>query len=247
MSNTDVGLEDDDFEIPEDKTLPPETLEEGDEIVGDDETPDTEEPEDLPQAKQPSRSERRVQAVLAREKEKDAENQKLMQELAAERAKRQLLEEMRQPKVDPAYEAEQLAQMDPEERMAYTLRKSEMKFERQLSEMSFRNQDLADKAAFQAIIAADPRLAKYTDDVDKEMQRMWNSGQNAPREAVLKYVIGEAVMKSKAKTTKQIADAKRNVDRQKVAPVAAKGDQGRGTPSKNTREALRERLKNIPI
>jgi hypothetical protein len=150
------------------------------------------------------------------------------------------------PAVDPREEEARVAEMSPEERSAYYLRKTERDLSFKIELMKFENHDNTDKFAFQAKAAKDPRYAKYADEVEKELAGLRRTGQNVPRELVLQFVIGRAVLKNEPKAKAQAAKAKENLEAQKAAPVAAKGDQA-GAAKLDDKQARLKRLENIPL
>jgi hypothetical protein len=107
-------------------------------------------------------------------------------------------------------------------------------------------QDVADRAAFDRLEVSKPQVYKrYAERVEKAMQEMRAKGQNAPRLAVLRLLIGDDIMNGKIKP-KTVA---------RPAPDAAAGtvDRGRspgirsdvrGKAGQNERDKRRARLEN---
>ncbi len=76
--------------------------------------------------------------------------------------------------------------------------------------------DLNDRAAYNLRAAANPMYAKYADRVEAELNRIRSQGGNAPREEVLKYVVGQDALASQGKPTK-------SAQRAQAAAAAARG------------------------
>lgn len=55
----------------------------------------------------------------------------------------------------------------------------------------FQSHDNNDKAAFESLMSRKPTAAKYKDRVEKALVEMRGKGQNASREAIYKYMLGE--------------------------------------------------------
>lgn len=256
MANLDVDLEsDDDLKLDTEQTKPtqpPAAAQDADLPDEGEVEQDGSGTEDQPTetvAKPPSRADARIKTLLEQNKAREAELQKAREEIAAERARREMLERFTQQKPqepDPREEEARLAEMTPDERAAYQLTKSHKSLEQKIELMKFETRDQADKMAFQAKAAVDPVYAKYADQVEARVLQLYRTGQALPREVVLTYLVGEAVMANKGKSKEQAATAKKNVETQRVAPVAAKGDQA-GTQKPNDRQARIKRLENMPL
>lgn len=81
----------------------------------------------------------------------------------------------------------------------------------------------ADEAKFYRL--TDPKLIdKYADKVEKRLEEMRKNGQNAPRQAILTYLVGEDAMK----VAKSPA-GKKQIEQQRRA-AADRVEEGRGTP-----------------
>lgn len=248
MSDVDIGVDDFEDDLPETETEDTKVV-----VPADGQKPeapvveetDLDDGEELP-APKVSREATRVQILVNRAKAESERAANLDKELAVERARREMLERQMAPKEDPREEEERMAMLTPEERMSYSLTKAEKKFEHQVMLMRFESADKQDLADYKMKAAQDPRYGKYADKVEQRLQELRKTGQNVSRELLLRFEIGEAVLNSKAKTAAQVTKAKENVDRQKAAPVAAKGDQKSGAKPSD-RDALRKRLETVSI
>ena len=170
-----------------------------------------------PEPKQPSRAARRIQETtrLAREaNEKAARLERELQELRAERAKPQ--------GETPEQEAARLSLMTAEERMDFKLEKASKENQRQMNLLRFQSADKADKAAYDAKGAYDPRFKKYAPDVERLLLEERKAGRDFPRETILKFVLGDRVMQSK----KDIAAQKKAGERKVQQQSARAGNSG---------------------
>ncbi len=80
----------------------------------------------------------------------------------------------------------------------------------------FQAHDVADRTAFNQLAITKPAIHKrYAERVEAEIVRMRASGQNAPREAVLRYLIGNDALDGKlsAKKTPKPAAEQSTIDR----------------------------------
>lgn len=212
---------------------------------GDDEGPDADAGAvDAGQQRPAGRAGGRI-ARLAREK-REAE------ERAADLRRRlDALEHERRPAAEPQQEtpeqeAQRLALMTPEEKMEYRMEKMQRELRAASQRAEFVTMDTADKAAFDARAAADPRRAKYAPLVEQRLQEMRRNGANAPREAVLYYMIGERVMNADPKKI----NAQRNRGRQNVERQRAPAGSGRGdvrAERRPTGKTAAQRLENVEI
>ena len=54
-------------------------------------------------------------------------------------------------------------------------------------------QDLSDKTAFDSKAAQNPRMQKYAERVEQELQKMRTNGQSAPRQAIYLFLLGQDI------------------------------------------------------
>ena len=194
------------------------------------------------QVRQPSRAERRVQQALKDAKEAKAEVERVRQELAQAR-------QASAPQETPSQRAERLSMMDPDQRVDYLLREQQNQNDQRYARLEFNMADSADRTAFEGLCARNPTAAKLKTEVEDRLAELRRNGTTAPRETVLKYVIGDRALAngSRAKTRAQsTADANRA--RQTARPTGGRSDAG--TPSgRNTdeRTARRARLEDMEI
>lgn len=194
------------------------------------------------QVRQPSRAERRIQQAL-REAKEAKERADRLERLVAERAPQP-------PKETPEQRAERLALMDPEDRIRYEVNEQVGSLRNEFAGLKFQLQDTADRTAFDALCARNPAAAKFKDDVEKYLTDMRRSGTTAPRETVLRYVIGDRALANASRATgKAKRTAEVNRARQQAQPGRARGDAAaesrRG--GSDSAEARRARLENMQL
>ena len=183
-----------------------------------DETPDEDEPP--ARAAKPSRGENRVAAATrtaAEAKRKADDLQRELDQLKAERNQ--------PPRETPDQVRERLAQMDPVERLEYLREQDRREFTSTLQRIEFNAQDSSDKTAFEALCARNPVASKLRDDVEARLADMRRSGTTAPRETVLRWVIGDRALANAGRATgkaRKTADANRA--RQTARPGNSRGD-----------------------
>jgi hypothetical protein len=111
-------------------------------------------------------------------------------------------------------------------------------------------QDLADKSAFDRLEITKPKVYKaYAERVEQAMMEMHRRGQNAPRLAVLRLLIGDDIMNGKVKkSTKAAASAQpaARVDRGRTPGVRSDVRGGRGA-GESKRDQLAKKLDGVPI
>lgn len=231
-------LDEEDFSLdpPEDDLEDDEPPEDDlDEDLDDDEAGD----EDEPPARQPSRGESR-QAKLAREnKEIRERTERLERELAEVRGQRQQAQTAETPEQRTA----RLANMEPWERTEYLRQEGEQRIQNELARIRFESQDNADKVAFDALAARSPVAAKLKDEVEKRLREMRATNMTAPRETILKYLIGERALGNAGRATgKARKAAAANRERQAARPAAnGRGDAEAGDRRTNSTTAARQK------
>lgn len=166
------------------------------------------------EAREPeSRRDRRIQR-LEEERKRAVED--------AERARRELAEAQRRlPVEDPRIEQERLALMSPEDRMQYNLDKALRDNQRQTQQVLFQMQQQNDKAAFDLKVKDDPVYRRFAPDVEREYQKVISQGRYAPREDILKYLVGQRALEKRGQPNPKAALSRK---RNEAKPVNAKGD-----------------------
>jgi hypothetical protein len=191
--------------------------------------------------RQPSRAERRVHQALREAKEAKAEVERLRGE-AQQRT-------IQQNQETPAQRAERLAMMDPDDRVNYLLQEQGQRFNNELAQIRFQSADSADRTAFESLCARNPVASKLAGQVEERLAELRRNGTTAPRDTVLKYLIGERAManagRAKGKATRVAAT---NTARQTSRPASARNDTGgENRRATGEQEARRKRLEDIQI
>jgi hypothetical protein len=194
------------------------------------------------QVRQPTRGERRI-AQLAKET-RDAKAEVARLKALVERPVQQ------QPQETPAQRAERLAMMEPEDRINFLVDEKVGGLQRQFATLSFQMQDTGDRTAFDSLCARNPVAAKLKDQVEARLGEMRAAGTTAPRETVLKYVIGDRALANAARAgTKVRKAAATNIQRQTARSGSARGDAADTSrrAGADTPEARRKRLEGVQI
>jgi hypothetical protein len=203
--------------------------------------------EDEPPQRQPSRSENRVAKATRDAKEAKERSDRLEREMADLRAS--IRPQTSQPQETPEQRRDRLALMEPVERMEYLLNESRQETQRTLQRMEFENADRADQLAYEGLCQKAPVAAKLKDEVEKRLADMRKAGTTAPRETVLRWVIGDRALKNAGKATSRARNtADRNRDRQTARPPAGgRGDAPSEGRNKNGSSSRDKRLENMNI
>lgn len=142
---------------------------------------------------------------------------------AAERERQQLLQQIQAQST----QAEQLRQqqflesLDPSERQAYMLQQQMEQMRREVQQQQFAQADMTDKIGFQQRALQNPMIAKYVDRVEETLAAMRAKGQTAPRESILKFLIGEEVLN---KAPAVVAKATRAASKPVSKPLRSRGN-----------------------
>jgi len=196
------------------------------------------------QQRQDSRGQNRIQRLNDRAKAEKERADRLQAELDA--ARRSTPAAPQRPPEEVAAERERrLAQMTAEERVTFLMRESEQRIQQQINETRFQTWEANDQAAFSALCGRNPAIAKVANRVEKRLQELRASGNNAARETVAKYVLGEMALERAGRAGRQGREREREGrERHQVSrPPNGRGDVSRGAQGRtNDREARRKRL-----
>lgn len=146
-------------------------------------------------------------------------------------------------------ERDRLALMSPEERFDYRLTQQEERHRRDLAQVRFETADAADKTAFDQLCARNPQAARLKDRVEQALAAERAKGFTYPRETVLKFVIGESVLKSAPRAqNRQQREASEQRQRQQARPGQGRSDVNQGGGRQTDERAARaDRLKDVQI
>ena len=233
--DADLDL-DEDFSLdePDDELDEPE-----DDDTGLDDVDDTD-VDDEP-APKPSRGENRIAAATRIAKQaKDRAD-------AAERRAAELEARLNTPAPEPretaAQREQRLANLEPWERTEALRQEDSAQMRQTMARIEWESKETADKAAYEALCARAPVAAKLKDEVETRLADMRKAGTTAPRETVLRWVIGDRALANgnkaagKARTT-----AAANRDRQTTRPASGRGDAAPEGRRGNNDQARAKRL-----
>lgn len=230
--NVDDLPEDDDEEDVEDTD---DEEENEDEEESDDEDEDEEE---IPAKK--SRAQDRIRRLSAARREKERENLELRQKLDAITAQQNAQTSQQH---NQAGKAAYLASLPPEQRVQAELQISLQEHQQFMNVQKFQMADTADKSAFDAKAINNPLYARYAAKVELKLADLRkNQNITAPREEVLKHLLGEAMLKVKGKVTSK-KDAKKSVTKNSVKPTSGKKNDVNGGTRKG--KTARDRLEGV--
>ena len=212
-----------------------------------DDQPVEQEPDavDEPPAR-PSRGSRRIQELANQRTElerraKEAEDR--------ERALRQQIQNQEAARIQAQNTAAQEAyeRMTPEERVQYDIQQFNARLRYDEQRREFQAAQDREKAEFSAKAATNPIYSRFQNEVEEHIKGLHAKGVTLPREAVIRYLIGEKFLKQTEKNIKPAAPQK--VRKVSKAPTS-RGDV-RAPHTKvdltSDRDARRERLKDVLI
>jgi ATP-dependent Lon protease len=237
--NNDLELEGGNDEIDPDQTAP-EGYEDGDsqqiadenaEIVGQDGDEDADDAEiaeaaRLAQAAQVNKGSRAQDRIRRQQEELQRERQARE---SAERERQLLMQQLEQQRqaAEQARQQQYVEMLDPAERQSYLLQQRMEQMQREMQQQQFSQQDMMDKIAFQQRALQNPMVSKYADRVEETLAQMRAKGQTAPRESILKFLVGEEVL---AKAPSSVARATKAAAKPASKPLRARGNASPGAP-----------------
>jgi hypothetical protein len=178
----------------------------------------------------PSRATKRVQAATQAAKEaqeRAARLEKEVQELRSQRAQPQTPQE----ESDEQFNA-RCALLTTEERIDAKLDRAERRHQRQLQQATFLSAERADKAAFEARAAYDPKYKRYAEKVEQTLAEERRKGNNFDRSTILRFVIGDAVLANEGKVKTAQQNGQRRIQQQQSRTSGGRGDTA---PQRRTR------------
>lgn len=150
-------------------------------------------------------------------------------------------------RTDPTWEAEEArlkaADITPLEKWQIESNRTIRQNAAQSQQAMFAAHDLADKTAYQTQAISNPVYKKYAARVEEQLAKARSTGNNPPREAVLKFILGEDMLAGNFKSAAKKA-AGSQTPRGKT-PGARSDTSARGGQSE--REKRRARLENVLI
>lgn len=190
----------------------------------------------------PSRGETRFQRL-------SNENAELRRRLTdLERRPTQPVQPQFQEESEEQFQA-RIQMLPPDERMEQRQLRQERRFNATVARMQFQTQVSQDKVAFDAKATVDPRFKRYAGEVEAKHAELLSQGQLVPREAILKFIIGEKVLANQdsKEAGKQRQRSAQNVQRQQARPTGSRSDVQSARGRVSEAEARRRRLENAEL
>jgi len=191
--------------------------------------------------RQPSRRDRRIDTLIESGRQKDQQLAQLTQRLDA------LLQTRSQPQGETREQRNaRRATMTPEDRMYDVLAEHTEAWGRERTTLQMGMADQLDKASFDAKAANDKDYARLASAVEAKLEELRKVGQSAPREAVLRWVIGDRMLSKRGskELRTQRDDAQKRVRKQQTRPAPNGSDVRADRGRQQTRE---RRLENVQI
>ncbi len=191
------------------------------------------EPENSVQAVKSSRAQERIRAQQEALRVEREEKTRLAAELEQMRQQQATLTRQQQEAQQKAY----LDSLDPVERQNVLMEQRFQEMQRQQQMIQMQLQEQADRAQFQAKAATNPMVGKYADRVEAELQKLRAAGQNAPRETLLAYLIGQDMLtKTPAAAAKQRAASASRVKSAQGTPPNSRSNARAGSDGESLDE-----------
>lgn len=230
----------------DDAQLPPEEQEEDApddfELEADEETP----PEEIdlkPPPREPSRADRRIQALAEERRAEKERADRLERELQEFRQNQQRLQSQQQEKVPTA---EEMSMWSDDQKNEYRQQQSEKKFNTQMQQLAYATFESNDRLSFSQICQNNPVAARYRDDVEALVADRRRNGETVPREVALKFIIGDKIMrKGPQSVKKQKQESEERVRKQTTRPSNPSSDRGSQRGRLTEAQAREKRLENI--
>jgi hypothetical protein len=173
-----------------------------------------------------------------RYKQVEEERNRLREEAAAEKRRADALEARQQAdqaernRLHQEAIARQREQMLPEERNAAELQdiKAQLNYDRLMRQHELK--DAQDRANFQAQASVNPLYKRHAAEVERSLAQLAAAGKWMPRDAVLKYCVGEEMLKNSQKNSKPLNPQKsRTVPKPNNSRADSSRSQGGRKPS----------------
>lgn len=175
---------------------------------------------DEPPPSKTSRAADRISALAKSNKELAEKAERLEREMAADRAARNQV-----PPETAAQREQRLANLEPWERTEVLRQEDSARMNQTLARIEWESKETADKAAYESLCARAPVAAKLKDEVETRLADMRKAGTTAPRETVLRWVIGDRALANGSKAAgKARTTAAGNRERQATRPASGRGD-----------------------
>ena len=168
-----------------------------------------------------SRASRRFQTLNNENKALKESQATIRRELDDLRAAQQ----RRETQPDPAQERLRYEAMSDYEKLQYDFNKGRQEDRAHRQALEARLWGQADKSEFNSLCVNNEKAAKRSDRVEREFERLNGLGKPVDRATILRWMIGDDVLKSKT-TAKRAAEGKRNIARQSTTATNVRGEAG---------------------
>jgi len=233
----------DDDTPPADDDTPP--ADDDDTPPADDDTPPGN--EDEPPAPRETRAQKAIRETRERAQAAEAALAEARAQLEAARRPQQPQGSAQPDPEQALWEQEEAVLRNPEaqdwQRYAVNANRAARAAARQSAQALANSQDMADRTAFQALAATNPKTyAAYKDRVEEELKKARANGHNPSRQAILKLLLGEDMLAGKLRSATTKKPATPAAPRRAASDVPASG-RGRLSDA----EAREKRLENVRI
>lgn len=183
----------------------------------------------------PNRAQARVETALREAREAREQAARLEEQLRA-------IQTQGSRESDARAEEARIAQMEPWERAEYFARRAEERTNQTVQGLRQEMAEHTDRAAFAAECAANPRLAKIKDEVERRLVEARKGGVTLPRRTLAAYIIGEKVL-TEAPKARAAAERKAagNLSRERARPTGGGSD----APASRTRDEKSARMARL--
>lgn len=245
-----MALEDDDLPLDD---LQPDDLDH-DDLPPEDDAGDEggaaldEEDPPIQPRRQPGRAERAVTEAKREARETRERADRIERELAELRAERNRPDPYAAQRAAEA-ERERIAYMSPEERIEFEVSRARQQFGGELQAVRRELAQAQDERKYEATLAGNPSLGKYTREVDRMHADSVRAGSPVAKSILLKLAIGEAmVSKAPAARQRQGREGRESIARESVrAPGGQSVVRGGGRADSTSMEALENRLRGVDL
>lgn len=182
--------------------------------------------------------------------ETESRGSKRFQELANQRAEateRAEKAEREAASYRERFELEARQRLEAQEAMLPEEERRQLRNEREIQELRFRQNDTDDKTKFLASVGKHAAFAGWAEKVEKELDRARREDRlNPTREAVLQFLLGREAMNNLVKGPAKKVQAKARVDAARGRPMGTQSDSS-GSGNQRTASTAEKRLKDIRL
>jgi hypothetical protein len=139
-----------------------------------------------------------------------------------------------------------LESLEPAERNQAILQQQMVAMQQQMQRQQWEMQEQGDRANFMAQSAGNPTMAKYAARVEERLSQMRAGGQNAPRESIFYFLLGQDVARrGPAAAAKQRTASASRLKTAQGTPTRMRSDASESASDDESLESLEKRLGNM--